>query len=449
MACEYSPRISIADFLVSVLLSAFFLALANQKKKALSASKPHYRYYFWGLFFKLVAVTAFLCIFVYYYVGGDTLAYHEGALAMKNLFFESPGHYLDLMFGPVTWEKYLNYFNGETCYPPSWMIKKESNFTVIRMASLIQLFLSDFVLAPNLVVARIAYGGIFRLYGMFCEYFPGREKALSFAFLFMPSVAFWGSGIMKDTIALTGICWMVVLFDRVAIRRKTLSIFAIAGLIAAAGAVYLVKTYLVLALMLGMTVWLNFQRIRNIKSRLFRLLFFPLFLLVSGAVVISLYMSNADFFGVYGADNVLEEAAKVQQDLVREESYGSNNFDIGKFDPTLAGVMSKVPEALLAGLLRPFIWESGGSPTMILAGIENLVLLVLFVYALLRTRVTGFFKTVFSNPLLILCFIFTLLLAFSIGLTSANFGALVRYKVPLVPFFVSMIVLSYPPKKES
>jgi len=449
MACVYNPNISVADSLVSVFLVGVFVFMAIQKQRKY-AGTPHYRYYLGGLLFKLASVTAFLWIFVYYYEGGDTLAYHEGTIAMKNLFFESPSRYFDLLFGPITWEKYFNYFNGETCYPPSWMTKKESNFTVIRVASVIQLFLGNCILATSLIVARIAYGAIFRLYGMFCEYFPGRETRLSIAFLFMPSVTFWGSGIMKDTIALTGICWLIVLFDRVAIRRTKFSVWGIVGIVVAAVSIFMVKTYLLLALMPGLVVWFNFQRILSIKSMFIRVVLFPFLFGLTAVAALVFYSYNSDLFGVYAADSVLEEAAKVQQDLVREESYGTNKFDIGKFDATPAGIISKIPQALLAGLFRPFIWEAGGSPTMVLAGIENAALLLLFAFALIRTRFVGFFRLILSNPLLILGFIFTLLLAFSIGLTSANFGALVRYKVPLIPFFVAAIVLNfrYRPKTE-
>lgn len=450
MACEYSPQIGVGDFLISTFLVACFLAHAIQKKKSRMASRPHYRYYVTGLVFKLAAVTGFLCIFIYYYHGGDTLAYHEGAIAMKNLFYRSPAHYFDLMFGPVTWEKYINYFNGETCYPPTWMIKKESNFTVIRIASMFQIFLFNSVLATNLVIARIAYGAIFKLYEMFCSYFPGKESRLSYAFLFMPSVTFWGSGIMKDTIALTGICWLIVLFNQVAIKKiKYTSFVKISGLLLAGYAIFTVKTYLLLALMPGLGIWFNFQRISRIRSSFVRVVLFPFVFGISIMGVLVFYSANSDLFGVYGADSVLEEAAKVQQDLIRDEAYGSNNFDIGKFEPTPAGIAAKIPAALMAGLFRPFIIESGGSPTMILAGIENMVLLALFLAALFKTRFFGFFRTAFSHPLLILSMTFTLLLAFSIGLTSANFGALVRYKVPLVPFFMSLIVLSYPSKSEA
>ena len=441
MACEYSPQIGVVDFIISVFLVGIFIATAAQKKKQFADTKPQYNYFLTGLIFKLVCTFGFLSIFIFYYKGGDTVSYHQGAVAMKNLFYKSPIQYFDLIFNPITWEKYANYFNGDTCYPPTWMIKKEANFTVIRVASLFQIFLPNAILATNLLIARVAYGGIFKLYDMFCLYFPGREKVLAWGFLFMPSVAFWGSGIMKDTIALTGICWLIVLFHQIFIQ-KSISIAKIFGLILAIYAIFIVKTYLLLALSPGLIIWFNYERLSSIKSGFVRFFLFPIFGAISIMGILAFYTANSELFGVYGADSVLEEAAKVQQDLVREEAYGANSFDIGRFDPTIAGITSKIPVALFAGLFRPFITESGGSPTMVLAGIENFILFVLFIVALFKRRFVGFFSNIFSHPLLILGFVFTLLLAFSIGLTSANFGALVRYKVPLVPFMVTIILLN-------
>jgi len=440
MACVYSPQIGIADFIISIALVIVFLIQAAQKKKRFPDTES-YRYYFLGFLFKLFSVCSFIFIFIFYYGGGDTVDYHEGAIAMRNLFYQSPFKYIDLMVNKITWEKYINYFNSETCYPPTWMIKKESNFTVIRVASFIQLFLPNAILATNIVFARIAYGGIFRLYLLFCTYFPGKEKYLAIAFLFMPSVSFWGSGIMKDTLALTGICWLIILSHKMFIKNK-LSVINFLGFGLSIYIIFTVKTYLLLALLPGLVIWFNFQGITAIKSTFVKVIIFPAIFIGSTLGLSAFYFANSMLFGVYGAESILQEAAKVQQDLVREESYGTNNFDIGAFEPNIAGISSKIVPAINAGLFRPFILESGGSPTMILAGIENLVLLMLFVWALFKTRFLGFLPYIFSHPLLILGFVFSLLLAFSIGLTSANFGALVRYKVPLVPFFTSILLLS-------
>lgn len=443
MVCEYKPDIGVNDLLLSSFLFSIFVFTAWQKAKKIIPAKPHYRNYAKGMAYKLSFSLIFLLLFIYYYQGGDTLAYHQGAIAMKNLFFLDPEKYFRLLFGPISWEKYYNSFSNETCYPPSWMIKKEANFTVIRVASVFQIFLGDTILAPNLIFARIAYTPIFKLYGLFVNYFPGKEKPLATAVLFMPSVAIWSSGIMKDTITIAALCWLIVLFNDVAIQKLRLSLSRFTGIALAVFLIYMVKPYLLLAMAPGLLIWFNFQRILGIKSLFIRFFLFPALSAGSFAAFLWFYTKNSDLFGVYSAESVFNEAAKIQQDLVREEAYGANKFDIGAFEPTFAGVSSKIPAAITAGLFRPFIWESTGGFTVLFAGLENAYILVLFILALLRRKILGFFSYTFSHPLLILGFIFTLLLAFSIGLTTANFGALVRYKIPLVPFFMAILLLNF------
>ncbi|NNF02533.1 MAG: hypothetical protein HKN22_07590 [Bacteroidia bacterium] len=40
------------------------------------------------------------------------------------------------------------------------------------------------------------------------------------------------------------------------------------------------------------------------------------------------------------------------------------------------------------------------------------------------------------------CIIFSLFFAFSVGLSTSNFGSLVRYKIPLLPFFVAALFIT-------
>jgi hypothetical protein len=151
------------------------------------------------------------------------------------------------------------------------------------------------------------------------------------------------------------------------------------------------------------------------------------------------YLQGGDRFGEYSADTVLEKASLTQQDLVRDQ-YGDNKFDIGSFEPTIQGILPKIPIAINAGLYRPYLWESG-SPTMFFSGLENTYLLFWSLVLLYRNKVLGIFTRIFSYPLFVFCLSFSLFLAFSIGLTAGNFGAMVRYKIPMLPFFTSMIVV--------
>ncbi len=50
-------------------------------------------------------------------------------------------------------------------------------------------------------------------------------------------------------------------------------------------------------------------------------------------------------------------------------------------------------------------------------------------------------KSLFSNPEVTLCLSFTIILGFVVGFTSMNFGALARFKIPILPFFAMGIFI--------
>ena len=58
----------------------------------------------------------------------------------------------------------------------------------------------------------------------------------------------------------------------------------------------------------------------------------------------------------------------------------------------------------------------------------------------------GIFKAIFNEPLLLYSLIFTLIFAFGVGIASTNFGALVRYRIPLIPFYFPLIYVIYKSK---
>jgi len=160
-----------------------------------------------------------------------------------------------------------------------------------------------------------------------------------------------------------------------------------------------------------------------------------LVLFVSGFSLIMTRVSSS--MGAYGnIENSMKQAQIIQQDLTRSEQYGENYYDIGKFEATPVGVLSKFPIATISGIFRPFIWEAR-NPFILMAALEGLFLMVFLVYALIKTGTMRFFKNIFSDPLLIFSFSFVLIFGFGVGLATANFGALVRYKIPLLPFLTA------------
>ncbi|MDA3890624.1 MAG: hypothetical protein PF517_03055 [Salinivirgaceae bacterium] len=140
-------------------------------------------------------------------------------------------------------------------------------------------------------------------------------------------------------------------------------------------------------------------------------------------------------------ENILETAQVIQDDLTRD-AYGSNSFDIGYFEPTLPGVLAKFPKALTAGLFRPFIWEAN-NVLMLVSGVEGIIILIIFGFVLKITRISSFFRNTFKQPILMGLLVFTITFAFFVGLTTANFGAMVRYRIPVLPFFLIILFANF------
>ena len=184
-------------------------------------------------------------------------------------------------------------------------------------------------------------------------------------------------------------------------------------------------------------IFANFERLKSIKSSFVKIIIIPLSIALVFFIANTLFFDFDELFGKYSADNLFEEAAIQNADLQREV-YGKNSFNIGEFEPTFQGALSKFAPAVNAALFRPYIWEVGG-PTMLLSAIENIFIMILAIF-LFVTKPFKIYRETLNDPFMIFCLLFTLILGFGVGLSTANFGALVRYKIPFLPFMVLFLL---------
>ena len=440
----------ISDHLVALLYIVGILIWGKYKHNKLQNSTDIIgrEYFFKGLIVKVLFTYAFALVYFFLYNGGDSAAYFQNALIMNRLLLENLGGFLDLMIKPaVSWEDYFRYYTHTTGYPQMSISLKANNHIVVKFATLMApLGLYNFF-ATSLLFGTITYQFIFKAFRSFCLISPESKKLFSYAFLFFPSFVFWGSGIMKDTICIAAISQIVYAFYTFFIqnKRKKILLFSI---FIATYVLIITKPYLLFALIPGLVFWGAFGYISSLKNKLIKYGLIPIFIVI--ATIGSLYLLNQAIISTFGStDNALERAVITQQDLTRSEQYGGNFYDIGKYEPTFTGILSKAPIALTVGLFMPFLWQAR-NPVTLLSGIENLLLLILTIYFLIKTRIYGIFVYTFRNPVLLFCLSFSLLTALIVGLTTANFGALVRYKMPLLPYFLSyfIILISLMNKKE-
>lgn len=437
-------NLSIFDFLLPpiYLLMVFFYAHIIKKKHILD--HPEYKYFVSGLMVRIGGAFALGFVYFFYYSGGDTVNYFQTASACSKLFFKNQDQFWAAWLTDA--KGYFFQFDDETGFPV-YAHRDHHSFFVVRLLIPIVTLGGYSYFASAILTATITYSGIWKLYQTFLQEFPNLKKEFAIAILFIPSCVFWGSGLMKDSFTLSAVGWFTYAFYFFFIKKKRKAGLMII-LLLSSYIILAIKPYIFFALLPGSILWLSNNVIKKINNVYVRFLATPILLLVglgSGFLVLS---NMGDSLGLYQVDSVLDRAVTVQQDM-KAEYYGGKSFDIGDFDASVSGVLSKAPVAIFAGIFRPGIWDVR-NVVMLISSLENTYLLLLTLFLLIRLKIFGFFKLIRMNPMLLFAMLFSLFFAFSVGLTVANFGSLVRLRIPELPFFVSgLFILRYLYEKNS
>jgi len=367
----------------------------------------------------------------YYQREADTFFYFENARYLGEMLFSNSNAYWRMFFNMVTPENIyelgtLTYY--PRFYDPAMYATHRflSPFTILGLKNyyLTTLCLNTFLFVIN-----------WKIYRFFCSILDTNRLYIALAFLFFPSATFWSSGLVKDSFTFTFSLLFFVNFYRLFFHKRFT--FAILFQIYLSGYIVLaLKPYILFALVISGFVWLGFANLYRVRNKVLRVLVLPITFITVG--FIALYALNSLMSVVGGAygdlDAMLNKAVAAQRDL-KQEYYQGVSFDIGDYDPTIEGALSVMPAALLAGVYRPFIFEAR-SLVMLLSGLENFILLVLSLYIFIKIGIVRFFRALGKNHFLIFAFIYTISIAIGIGLSTSNFGALVRFKIPFLPFFL-------------
>jgi hypothetical protein len=151
---------------------------------------------------------------------------------------------------------------------------------------------------------------------------------------------------------------------------------------------------------------------------------------IGGIVVLGRY------FPEYGLDNFTARTSDLQQ-LGRRG--GSAYTLTGETPTTLVGQFVYAPVALLTSLFRPFLFEVHNIPALVNA-VETTVLTILFARGLFTRNLGNVRRQIADNPLLVFCVVFVIAFGIAVGLASSNMGTLSRYRSPLLPFFVVLLL---------
>ncbi|WP_226163552.1 hypothetical protein [Hymenobacter terricola] len=364
--------------------------------------------------------------------GGDTNNYYHQAGIVYHAFGDSfaAGWELVTTSGDVT-PAISRYTDQMT-----WFGHGSNEYFVIRVAAVFALLSFHTYTVIAVLFAVVTFTGMWVMYMTFAKIRPQVYQELATAVFFLPSVFFWGSGLLKDSLCLGALGWLFYAFYRGAIERRNILRCVVMGM-GAAGVIYAMKVYILLAFMPPALLWVFNEVTRDIRSTAVRILAKPVFLGIGAVLAFYAFAKLSEADARFNLDNIGAQS-KLTADYLQQVSQTErgSGYNIGAQDGTISGMVKLAPQAVIVSLFRPFLWEAR-NPTMALSALEATYFLILTLRIIWRVGLFKTFSAIGRVPVLTLCFVFSLIFAISVGISSGNFGTLVRYKIPLMPFYLS------------
>jgi hypothetical protein len=423
--------IQITDFiLLPVYLVIIYMVAYTKRNRKYAAKNPIYQYYIPALSVKLLGAISLGLIYQYYYNGGDTFQYFRNSKIVSNYFSTDLNTFIDLVFKPIISTLQLR---SQVNWTDTLFAYNESNFFPIRVTSILQLLTFNTYLPCAALLAAISFTGVWRAYTVFVHIYPKLHKQFAIAFLFMPSIFFWGSGILKDTITFTALCWLFYGSYMLFILRKRLMVSIIIVTISIF-VIVVVKAYIGLAFLPSLTFWIFFQYRSKIQIPFLRMMALPVLLILIAAICYDIVNVIGSQHKDFRTNEIISSAAASNAN----KQVGSNStVNIGITDNmSTLKVVEIIPLAITTVIFRPFLWEIK-TFFMALSSLESLYILYILTLIILRNGVQGMFRVIGQVPLVMFCLIFGLVFSFAIGFSTSNFGTLVRYKIPAIPFLMA------------
>lgn len=345
--------------------------------------------------------------------GGDTRVYfHDANTIIYPSLWQNPLKYLYLTFGPNGGEipaAVLPQVNAMGYWGDT------SAYMVVRFNAVVRLFSFGNFYVHVVFMAFMSLMGLVWLHKAFAKAM-GSATAYSIAAIFLiPSVLFWGSCVLKEGLllfALGAFFYGAVLFSKT-LSVKSLLLFAMGSFF-----VFLTRDFVFLLLFPGIFAFFVAANDPG-KARWTFPLFYVLFF-TAGCVL-----------PVFNGNNFLEIVAYKQNQFLAINE-GNTQIDVNPFEPTFAGLVTGLPQALKNSVLGPF-FITADSFFHIAVMLEN-ALLILVALLLLFSGKPRF------NQLTVWFLVFSVALLILIGYIVPNVGAIVRYRSLALPFLYLFLV---------
>ena len=388
-----------------------------------------------ALLIKVLGAVLLALIYQYYYGNGDTFYFYKASQGFWRALGENP-----LLLPRLLWLEAGEYQYDLISYTSTSYFKHSAEWNTSKVAFFASLPGFNTYLVAGINFGVFCFAGQWSLYRAVLKLYPERPMLLCAAIFFTPSSVFWASGLLKDTLVLGGVCFIAASMINIVVLRRHM-LWSLFLLLANSYLVYLVKDYPLLILVPCLGLWLYVRFIGLIRSFILRLMIAPAILgifVAAGYLVIGSMISQSNYLS--SEDKIMRTVTGFHVDHGRIA--GGSTYSLGAVDYSYIGILSKLPIGLQFTLYRPFPFEARNAMVLVTA-LESTAYLLISILILFRNTPIQLFRAITGNAEVALCITYTMMLGALVGFVSINYGALARFKTPLLPFFCTALLLLY------
>lgn len=420
-------------YLLPIFYFVLFMWLIARLRYFKNSSFSVYSLQF-ALLLKVVSGISIFLLYTYYYpirMDADTFKYFDDSRYMYEALWSKPFDFIRMLFGIDCDSEYfkVNYFDKMN----NWYRSYDNgllndNRLVIRINAVFRIVSFGNYHVHSLFLNFLSFLGSYALARLFLIYSKSKWKTYLAVFL-IPSVVFWSSGILKEAIllfalGLFGWNFYKIMFEQWRWKRMPILIFLLAILL-------VMKLYVFVAFVPAVLAWWLSKYTK--KTILVHLLM--VFVGVSFGYFITWLFPDYNF---------LKIIADKQRDFINlSKAFSVNSaIEMNYLQPTFWSFIRATPEALINTFTRPWPTEIKGA-LFIPPLVENIFIIAILILSFFYGRKVGEKEWKF----VIFCLTFSVILFLIIGLTTPILGAIVRYKIPAIPFLVIASLIFLDPRK--
>ncbi|HTJ52167.1 MAG TPA: hypothetical protein VL443_22050 [Cyclobacteriaceae bacterium] len=397
----------------------FLLALAFNKRSA------NVRILFWpALTVKVVAGIALGLIYTYFYIEADTFYFFNDGIILANQFRGNASIYFNFLWrgdASFTFWNQLTYHDYRSLF-------------LVKFVSILNIITGNNYWFTSIYFSLISFASAWRLLQALIKYFPAHKLAFIISCLCIPTVVFWSSGVIKESMELASLFLITSVFLKFWMKDK-INVIDVLLLFCSIWVLWQVKYYyaaILLPVLLTAMVVHKLYGVIKVKKPLVEIgLWFGVF--VFPMLIVSFLKPN------FHADNFLNVIVKNYY-IYLQYSRPDAVIHYLNLQANVMSILLNSPWALFSCLFRPFLWEVG-NVFQVIASIENTILFVFTLFAIprLKAALTSEQRLLFLSML-----VYIVLLGVFLALSAPNFGTLSRFRAGFIPFYVMIICIDNP-----